>query len=116
MNRKLFVILFSLICCCAIYAQEKSELQKQAEAVDASQNIAKARSLYIRAFDDYAAKGQTKLELSQPLDGDHYVVLYDDSKKLFIREGSNQNDGKSEGWHALLGHQGAYADVHQDET
>ena len=60
MNRKLFVILFSLICCCAIYAQEKSELQKQAEAVDASQNIAKARSLYIRAFDDYAAKGQTK--------------------------------------------------------
>jgi len=60
MNKKLFIILFSLICCCAINAQEKNEFQKQAEAVDASQNIAKARSLYIRAFDDYAAKGQTK--------------------------------------------------------
>ena len=42
------------------------------------------------------AKGQTKLELSQPLDGDRYVVLYNDAKKLFIREGSNQNDGTAQ--------------------
>ena len=60
MSKKLFIFVFSLLCCCAVNAQEKNEFQKQAEAVDASQNIAKARSLYIRAFDDYAAKGQTK--------------------------------------------------------
>lgn len=61
MNKRIFVILFGLLVCGIISAQEKSELQKQAEAVDASQNIAKARSLYIHAFNDYASKGQTKL-------------------------------------------------------
>lgn len=61
MNKRIFVILLGLLVCGIISAQEKSELQKQAEAVDASQNIAKARSLYIHAFNDYASKGQTKL-------------------------------------------------------
>ena len=45
MNKRIFVILFGLLVCGIISAQEKSELQKQAEAVDASQNIATARSL-----------------------------------------------------------------------
>ena len=61
MNKRIFVILFGLLVCGIISAQKKSDLQKQAEAVDASQNIAKARSLYIHAFNDYASKGQTKL-------------------------------------------------------
>ena len=63
MSKKLFIFLFSLLCCCTIYAQEKSSLHKQAEAVDPSQNIAKARSLFIHAFNDYASKGQTRLSV-----------------------------------------------------
>lgn len=50
-----------MLCCCTVVcAQEKSQLQKEAEAVDPAQNIAKARSLYIHAFNDYANKGQTR--------------------------------------------------------
>ena len=60
MSKKLVIFVFSLLCCCATFAQDKSELQKQAEAVDPGQNIAKARSLYIHAFNDYIGKGQTR--------------------------------------------------------
>jgi signal transduction histidine kinase len=41
--------------------QEKSDLQKRAEAVDPKQDIAKARSLYIHAFNDYANNGKVDL-------------------------------------------------------
>ena len=60
MNRKVLVLLLSLLCFSAIRAEEvqKSELQQRAEAVDVNQNIASARSLYIQAFSDYANKGQ----------------------------------------------------------
>lgn len=58
--KKLFFFLFCMLGYCAINAQEKSELQKEAEAVDPGQNIAKARSLYIHAFNDYVGKGQTR--------------------------------------------------------
>lgn len=63
MNRKVFFLLLSLLLCCSfVHAQEvqKSELQQKAEAVDPKQDIAKARSLYIHAFNDYVNKGQTK--------------------------------------------------------
>lgn len=63
MNRKVYFLLLSLLLCCTIVrAQEveKSELQQKAEAVDPKQDIAKARSLYIHAFNDYVNKGQTK--------------------------------------------------------
>ena len=63
MNRKVFFLLLSLLLCCSfVRAQEgqKSELQQKAEAVDPKQDIAKARSLYIHAFNDYVNKGQTK--------------------------------------------------------
>ena len=63
MNRKVFFLLLSLLLCCSfVRAQEgqKSELQQRAEAVDPKQDIAKARSLYIHAFNDYVNKGQTK--------------------------------------------------------
>ena len=63
MKRKVFFLLLSLLLCCSfVRAQEgqKSELQQRAEAVDPKQDIAKARSLYIHAFNDYVNKGQTK--------------------------------------------------------
>ena len=63
MNRKVFFLLLSVLLCCSfVRAQEvqKSEFQQKAEAVDPKQDIAKARSLYIHAFNDYVNKGQTK--------------------------------------------------------
>lgn len=68
MNRNFFVFLFTVLCCMTIYAQQtdnntsvtKSDLQKEAEAVDPAQNIAKARSLYIQAFNDYANRELTR--------------------------------------------------------
>jgi signal transduction histidine kinase len=61
MKRNVLIILLSLLFCGTIaYAQEaeKSDLQKRAEAVDTKDDIAKARSLYIQAYHDYASKGQ----------------------------------------------------------
>lgn len=61
MNTKLIIILMNLLFCCAtVGAQDdqKSDLQKRAEAVDPTQNIASARSLFIHAFNDYYNKGQ----------------------------------------------------------
>ena len=63
MNRKIFLMFFCLFFCCAfISAQEeqKSDLEKRAEAVDPKQNIASARSLFIHAFNDYANRGQVR--------------------------------------------------------
>ena len=61
MNRKfIFLFLSMFFCCVLVNAQEeqKSELQQRAETEDAKNNIANARSLFIRAFDDYVGKGQ----------------------------------------------------------
>ena len=58
MKKVLILILSVLFCCGTIVAQEKSDLQKRAEAVDPSKNIASARSLFIHAFNDYYNKGQ----------------------------------------------------------
>ena len=60
MKKFVLIILFSLLISGTICAQEISELQKQAEAVDPAKEVAKARSLYLRAFYDYTKKGQTK--------------------------------------------------------
>jgi hypothetical protein len=60
MSKKILFFLMTLFLGCGtVNAEEvqKSELQKRAEAVDANKNIAAARSTYIRAFEDYAAKG-----------------------------------------------------------
>ncbi len=61
MNRNVFILLLSLLFCCAINAQEaeKSDLQQRAESADQSRNVPQARSLYIHAFNDYINKGQT---------------------------------------------------------
>jgi signal transduction histidine kinase len=59
MNKRSGIVFFILLICCGIsYAQQVSDLQKRAEADASSGNVVSARSLYIRAFEDYAANGQ----------------------------------------------------------
>ncbi len=63
MNRKFLVLLSSLLLTVTFAAAQeaqKSELQQKAEAFDQQKEIAKARSTFIHAFNDYAAKGQMK--------------------------------------------------------
>ena len=63
MNRKIFAVLFSVLFgCVLVSAQEssKSSLQQRAEEEVSNGKIANARSLYIRAFEDYAGKGQMR--------------------------------------------------------
>ena len=62
---KLFSILFvsMLFCSLTAWAEEskKSQLHKQAESIDPKENIAKARSTFIHAFNDYANRGEIAL-------------------------------------------------------
>ncbi|MBO4905911.1 MAG: sensor histidine kinase [Bacteroidaceae bacterium] len=61
-SKKFYIILIGvLLSCASVYAQqaEKSKLQQQAEAAVANGNPVNARSLYIKAFESYATKGQT---------------------------------------------------------
>ena len=62
---KLFSILFvsMLFCSLTAWAEEskKSHLHQQAESIDTKENIAKARSTYIHAFNDYANRGEIAL-------------------------------------------------------
>ena len=62
MNRIVLILLMNLLFCGFVSAQEeqKSDLEKRAEAVDPKQNIAAARSLYIHAFNDYYNKGKIR--------------------------------------------------------
>ena len=60
MNKKVFILLLGLIFCgLTVLAQEgqTSELQQRAEKENANGNIATARYLYIKAFDDYSDRG-----------------------------------------------------------
>lgn len=62
---KLFSILIvsMLFCSLTAWAEEskKSQLHIQAESIDSKENIAKARSTYIHAFNDYANRGEIAL-------------------------------------------------------
>jgi signal transduction histidine kinase len=63
MSRKAFILLACLLLSTPLVrAQEtqKSELHQKAEAIDQNKEIAKARSTFIHAFNDYANKGQVK--------------------------------------------------------
>ena len=57
-NKRFFAIFLILFLGCMSLFAEKSELHQQAEAEDAKHHVGSARSLYIRAFEGYAAKGQ----------------------------------------------------------
>lgn len=61
MNKKVLILLIGLLSCCGfVSAQDvqKNDFQQRAEAEDAKGNVAGARYNYIRAFEDYAGKGQ----------------------------------------------------------
>ena len=63
MKRTIFVIVLNMLFCCGmVSAQEaqKSELEQRAETEDKNGNIASARFYFIRAYEDYANKGQMK--------------------------------------------------------
>ena len=60
MKRTILVAIWCLLCCTIAMAQEpqKSELQQRAEAANAKNDIALARSSYIRAYEDYVRQSQ----------------------------------------------------------
>jgi len=61
MNKKVFILFLSLIFSCGLVSAqqaEKSEQHQRAEAEDAKGNVAPARFMYIRAFEDYANNGK----------------------------------------------------------
>jgi signal transduction histidine kinase len=60
MKQRIAIILASILFCCVAVCAQKSELQQQAETADSQKEIAKARSLYIRAFEDYAGQGKIR--------------------------------------------------------
>ena len=63
MSKKVFVLLLSVFFCCGIVCAQdvkKSALQQRAEADNEKGNVASARFHFIRAFEDYANKGQIK--------------------------------------------------------
>ena len=75
MKRKVIILLVGLCACChlAAVAQQKSQLQERAEAEDKANHVAGARFNYIRAFEDYANKGQMKQSVECGTKG---VALY----------------------------------------
>ena len=85
MNKKVLILFMGMLFCCAIMnAQEgqKSNLHQRAETEDAKNNIAAARSLYIRAFDEYVDKGQIDMGVEC---GTKATALY--HKENFYKEG-----------------------------
>ena len=64
MHKLLSLLFVSMFFCSASALAEdvkKSALHQQAESIDAKENIAKARSTYIHAFNDYANRSEIKL-------------------------------------------------------
>ena len=57
-NMKYLVVVLCMFLGSISLMAQKSELHQRAESEDAKHNIANARSLYIRAFEGYAGKGQ----------------------------------------------------------
>ena len=49
MNKKTTVLFLSLLFCCTLFAQEKSDLQQRAEAENKEGKYINARALYIKA-------------------------------------------------------------------
>ena len=58
MNRKTLSLLLCLLLCGTAALAQKSNLQQQAEAAAEKGQVASTRYLYIRAYEDYANKGQ----------------------------------------------------------
>ena len=62
MSKRIFLFIISLFICSniALAQAEKSNLQQRAEAEVDGKHYVNARALYVRAFEDYVAKGQTQ--------------------------------------------------------
>ena len=64
---KRFILILMVFCGCCIMAgaqdEQKSALQKQAEAAKEKGSVATSRYTYIRAYEDYLKKGQNKQAL-----------------------------------------------------
>ena len=62
MNRKGLLLLSLFFCFLFVHAQEtqKSELQQRAETEEQKGSIGNARSLFIKAFNEYATNGQVR--------------------------------------------------------
>jgi len=114
MKRKVFFILLSLFFFChLVYSQEtkKSDLQQRAESAanDSKGNVAPARFLYIRAFEDYAAKGQIRQGIECAAKGaalyykeNYYKEAFDLLRRADQTiDASNQNGGSSAALHYL---------------
>ena len=112
MSRKIFVLIFNLLVCCAIaVAQEvKSGLQERADNENAAGRVANARSLYIRAFEDYANKGQMEqgVECGVKATALYYKEnLYKEAFDLLrridqtIETGGQRSVSEKAGWHYL---------------
>ena len=64
MHKLISLLFVSMLFCSATALAEdvkKSQLHQQAESIDSKENIAKARSTYIHAFNDYANRGEIAL-------------------------------------------------------
>lgn len=100
MNKKLFILLFTMLLSCgSIFAQteQKSQLHKRAEAIDAKQNVAQARSTFIHAFNDYASKGMAKLAVECALKANpmyYQEGFWQESFDLLRRTDQFINDSK----------------------
>ena len=60
MKKKVFILLLNMFFCCTFVSAQKSGLQQRAEAELEAGKLANACSSFIRAFEDYASKGQMK--------------------------------------------------------
>lgn len=102
MSKKLLTLFFCLFLFCAFAsAQEvqKSDLQQRAETADKEGAIATARSLYIHAFKDYTAKGQTQpgVECGVKATALYYKEnFYKEAFELLRRVDQSINDSQQE--------------------
>ena len=60
MNKKVIFLLFNLLFCSGIVCAQKNSMQQRAEAALENGKPIEARYTYIRAYEDYAGKGQMK--------------------------------------------------------
>lgn len=84
MKRTILIIVMNLLFCCAtVLAQEpqKSELEQRAEAENKKGNQTMARFCFIKAFEDYAGKGQMRQAVTC---GTRAAALYYQKEKLYV--------------------------------
>jgi len=58
MSKNKLILVVTLLCCCVFASAQKSELQERAEGENVKGNVATARYLFIKAYDEYADQGQ----------------------------------------------------------